>query len=233
LQLLELLLRRYPAAAAHADEARGWLPLHVVAAAAARQGAMKARMVRLVREAHPAALNTPDHQGRLPLHVLVGDHNNDYDAENSGVAAASFSNRPRPRRCAPSLSAALNVLLQGANGAAALRHADHRGRLPLHVACSSNNNVFVIQQMVRAHPRSVQAWAAPVGLPLFAAASRRCEEDDNSSLDVVLYLVRQSPELFLRATGAEAAHANSSSSSSVAASNTVAVAAAAAVDQEL
>ena len=117
LQLLELLLRRYPAAAAHADEARGWLPLHVAAAAASRQPsgtAMEARMVRLVREAHPAALGTPDHQGRLPLHVLVGDHSNDDDdATNNSGASSSFvfeSSTPtavrafpvgRPERAAP------------------------------------------------------------------------------------------------------------------------------------
>jgi Ankyrin repeats (3 copies) len=166
--------------ALQARDQEGQVPLHV----AAKGGDRSLGVRDLLFERGPAAIRALDHQGRLPLHVaLEQDHER--------------------RRSLTMVSR----LVSGFPGSVRVR--DRHGLLPLHVALvqgtihdeddndddNMDATLLVVRRLVEPWPESVQVPVLSSGfVPLLVAATR------STSVDVLFFLARRSPELFVRSS---------------------------------
>jgi hypothetical protein len=169
-ELIQYWVNRYPESTQLGkDDEQGWLPLHCAAAAAH----VSTEVVQILMQSNPKALQTPDRNGRLPLHVLLAEH--DRDQHNRDFISI--------------LQLFLNQFPAG------VTWADHKGYWPLHLACKRGHKVRIIQMLVTVCPHAVRVELPNHRgeIPLLVAC-----QAPTVDLDSILFLVQRSPELFLR-----------------------------------
>eukprot|EP00873_Tetraselmis_striata_P038694 jgi/Tetstr1/458958/TSEL_004429.t1 len=180
-----LLVQAYPGAL-RKQAAAGWLPLHSAVAMAVAEPCSY-EVVRLLLDGHPEGAQTPDRQGRLPLHWAV--ENQEASAEICLALLARHSHaayQRDKRRSSPLHLAAFGrcdyavvaALLEAAPDMASSPN-DTSG-LPIHCYLMRESlQLDVIRAIVRAHPEALYEPGKDLSgaLPLEVAIEKHAARD--------------------------------------------------------
>jgi ankyrin repeat protein len=161
-------------------------------------------MAQLLVQAWPPAVSVRDHQGRLPIHASLDDDDGSLDVVRLLTQAMPESLLVHDYRGRIPLHVLLSqetmwwemARLLGETLPESMLVPDHQGRLPLHVALGQKHVITdMVQLLLETGPQAALSYVLDGLLPFqFAAAS-------NAPLDVLFFLVKQSPGPFLERHG--------------------------------
>jgi ankyrin repeat protein len=224
-EILSWLLECYPESAAETNDF-GHLPMHLLAASESHcaNDDLIQECFELLWSANPNALYTPDDEGDVPLQCLVTHSCVSpvllqcifEKASGDGNILGSMENRltgdlPLHTACLNGNFAdhVLDPLL--AFDPSAVLHYDYKGYLPFHIALQGQNKctVAVLKKLLYRKEdstlHSCPSYRSTLpscadGVPaLFVACENALPSDDRTdieSLDIICFLVENSPELF-------------------------------------
>jgi len=159
---IELLGRLYPEGLVEKDKAFGRVPLHVACRSLAESG-----VIRVLCEMDPKCAEERDTLKRVPLHYLIknystfGDDNDDDDdsIDEDNVADTTIDdNNTNGEKNNNNDDGMIALKLFIETNPACVRATDHRGWLPIHVACSCSSRkgmIRVMRVLLKAWPESV------------------------------------------------------------------------------
>jgi len=159
---VKMLGNIYPEGMLEKDKAFGRLPLHVAA-----RSLVDSSVIRVLCEMEPQSIDARDSLKRVPLHYLIknyttfGDDDDDIpninedDEEEKGTKMSDSSDDTNVTSDEDGMTAMLIIIKSNPN---CLNAADHRGWLPLHVACSCSSRkgmLRVLRLLLKVKPESI------------------------------------------------------------------------------